>query len=81
MSESDILNKYDDTDCQPEFTGKCTYVTDGDTIEVDGLGKIRFVGVNTPERGVEGYITSKNFVQKLAQTRQLVVQLVELFFQ
>ena len=64
LSNGDILKKYDDTDCQPEFTGLCTYVTDGDTIEVDGLGKVRFVGVNTPERGVEGYICSKRFVQK-----------------
>ena len=65
QSNDDILNKYDDTDCNAEFTGKCTYVVDGDTIEVDGLGKVRFVGVNTPERGVEGYICSKRFVQKL----------------
>ena len=32
LSNGDILKKYDDTDCQPEFTGLCTYVTDGDTI-------------------------------------------------
>ena len=71
QSSSDILNKYKDTDCQPEFTGKCTYVTDGDTIEVDGLGKIRMVGVNTPERGVNGYICSKRFVQKLCLDKEV----------
>ena len=71
QSNADILNKYDDTDCQAEFTGKCTYVTDGDTIEVDGLGKVRFVGVNTPERGVEGYICSKRFVQKLCLDKEV----------
>ena len=71
QSTSDILNKYDDTDCQAEFSGKCTYVTDGDTIEVDGLGKIRMVGVNTPERGVEGYICSKRFVQKLCLDKEV----------
>lgn len=71
QSRENILNKYDDTDCQAEFTGKCTYVTDGDTIEVDGLGKIRLVGVNTPERGVEGYICSKRFVQKLCLDREV----------
>ena len=71
LSNDDILNKYDDTDCQAEFTGKCTYVTDGDTIEVDGLGKIRMVGVNTPERGVEGYICSKRFVQKLCLNKEV----------
>lgn len=71
LSSDDILNKYDDTDCQAEFTGKCTYVTDGDTIEVEGLGKIRLVGVNTPERGVEGYICSKRFVQKLCLDKEV----------
>ena len=71
LSNDDILNKYDDTDCQAEFTGKCTYVTDGDTIEVDGLGKIRMVGVNTPERGEDGYICSKRFVQKLCLDKEV----------
>ena len=71
LSNGDILKKYDDTDCQPEFTGLCTYVTDGDTIEVDGLGKVRFVGVNTPERGVEGYICSKRFVQKFCLNKEV----------
>ena len=71
QSREDILNKYEDTDCKAEFTGKCTYVTDGDTIEVDGLGKIRLVGVNTPERGVEGYICSKRFVQKLCLDKEV----------
>ena len=73
QSNDDILNKYDDTDCQAEFTGICTYVTDGDTIEVDGLGKIRLVGVNTPERGVTGYICSKLFVQKLCLDKQALI--------
>lgn len=71
MSNDDILNKYDDTDCQAEFTGYCSYVTDGDTIEVDGLGKIRLVGVNTPERGQTGYICSKRFVQKLCLNKEV----------
>ena len=74
LSNDDILNKFDDTDCQAEFTGLCTYVTDGDTIEVDGLGKVRFVGVNTPERGVEGYICSKRFVQKLCLNKEVSLE-------
>ncbi|WP_407461351.1 thermonuclease family protein [Methanobrevibacter sp.] len=71
QSNDNILNKYDDTDCQAEFTGRCSYVTDGDTIEVDGLGKIRLVGVNTPERGQTGYICSKRFVQKLCLDKEV----------
>lgn len=65
MTVSDILSQYSDTDCNSEVSGTCTKVVDGDTIYVSGVGKVRFVGVNTPERGVEGYNTSKNFVKKL----------------
>ena len=65
MSTSQILDKYNDTECKVEKSGVCTKVVDGDTIYLDNGDKIRFVGVNTPEKGVEGYLTSKLFVQKL----------------
>ena len=71
MSASDILSKYSKTDCHVEESGVCTQVVDGDTIYLDNGEKIRFVGVNTPERGVEGYITSKNFVQKLCLNKKV----------
>ena len=65
LSISDILYKYNETDCEIEESGICTKVVDGDTIYLDNGEKIRLVGVNTPEKGVDGYLTSKNFVQKL----------------
>lgn len=71
MSTSDILSNYHKTDCHVEEKGVCTKVVDGDTIYLDNGEKIRFVGVNTPERGVEGYITSKNFVQKLCLNKEV----------
>lgn len=71
MSASDILSQYGDTECHVEESGVCTSVVDGDTIYLDNGEKIRFVGVNTPERGVEGYITSKNFVQKLCLGKEV----------
>lgn len=71
MSASDILGKYSDTDCQVEEKAVCTEVVDGDTIYLNNGKKVRFVGVNTPERGVEGYITSKNFVQKLCLNKEV----------
>jgi endonuclease YncB( thermonuclease family) len=71
MSDSDILNKFEDTDCHVEETAVCTKVVDGDTIYLDNGEKVRFVGVNTPERGVEGYIASKNFVQKLCLNKEV----------
>ncbi len=71
VSNSKILNKYSDTDCHVEKTGVCTQVVDGDTIYLDTGEKVRFVGVNTPERGVEGYISSKNFVQKFCLNKKI----------
>lgn len=48
-----------------EASGYCNYVVDGDTIDVQGVGRIRFVGVNTPERGQAGYQEAKDFVTSL----------------
>ena len=65
------MNKYSNTNCHVEESAICTKVVDGDTIELNNGKKVRFVGVNTPERGVEGYITSKNFVQKLCLNKEV----------
>ena len=70
-SVSDILDNYEDTACHVEESAICTQVVDGDTIYLDNGEKVRFVGVNTPERGVEGYIASKNFVQKLCLNKKV----------
>ncbi|OPX57563.1 MAG: hypothetical protein A4E25_02208 [Methanobacterium sp. PtaB.Bin024] len=48
-----------------EVSGTCYNVVDGDTIDVEGVGRIRFVGVDTPERGESGYKEAKNFVKKM----------------
>lgn len=71
QSASDILSKFGNTNCHVEETGVCTKVVDGDTIYLDNGKKVRFVGVNTPERGVNGYVTSKNFVQKLCLNKKV----------
>lgn len=46
-----------------ELEGTCNYVVDGDTIDVESVGRIRFVGVNTPERGENGYKSAKEYVK------------------
>lgn len=58
-----------------EITGKCYHVVDGDTIDVEGVGRVRLVGVNTPERGEPGYSEAKKYVkdQCLYQTVSLDV--------
>lgn len=75
LTASDILNKYENTNCHVEESAVCTKVVDGDTIYLDNGDKVRFVGVNTPERGVEGYITSKNFVQKLCLNKEVGIDI------
>ena len=47
-----------------QASGKCYKVVDGDTIWVEGIGKIRFVQVNTPERGEPGYHEAKDYVKE-----------------
>lgn len=71
LPNSDILNKYGDTECHVEKTAVCTQVVDGDTLYLDNGEKVRLVGVNTPERGVEGYIASKNFLQKFCLNKKI----------
>ena len=71
MSAEDILSQYSNTNCHVEERAVCTQVVDGDTIYLDNGEKVRLVGVNTPERGVEGYIASKNFVQKLCLNKEV----------
>jgi endonuclease YncB( thermonuclease family) len=36
-------------------TGTVTNVVDGDTVDVEGVGRIRVIGIDTPERGACGY--------------------------
>ena len=47
-----------------DTSGLCYHVVDGDTIDVDNVGRIRFVGINTPERNQQGYQEAKDFVKK-----------------
>ncbi|WP_321423415.1 thermonuclease family protein [uncultured Methanobacterium sp.] len=53
------------SDQHTEVSGKCYKVVDGDTIDVEGVGRVRFVGVNTPERGEAGYQTAKDYVTNM----------------
>jgi len=46
-----------------EVSGLCDKVYDGDTIFVVGVGKVRLVGIDTPERGQTGYEEATNYVK------------------
>jgi endonuclease YncB( thermonuclease family) len=40
------------------ITGVVTHVVDGDTVDVSGLGRVRVIGIDTPERGACGFETA-----------------------
>ena len=46
-----------------EAKGFCDYVVDGNTIEVSGVGKIRLVGIDAPNKGQPGYQEASDFVK------------------
>lgn len=46
-------------------TGVVTRVVDGDTLEVAGVGRVRVIGIDTPERGQCGYERAGAALQSL----------------
>lgn len=75
LSRDDILSQYEDTQYTSNITGICTRVIDGDTIEVDNIGRVRLVGINTPETNALGYDTSRRFVEKLCQNQEVSLKI------
>lgn len=74
-STQDILNKYNKTYLTSEEKSVCTHVVDGDTIYLSNGKKVRLVGVNTPEKGVNGCQASKNFVSKLCLNKEVGINI------
>lgn len=64
-NSSTTMQKAPNSTSTYDASGYCNYVVDGDTIDVQGVGRIRFVGVNTPERGQVGYQEAKDYVKSL----------------
>lgn len=58
-----------------EAKGICYKVVDGDTIWVEGVGKIRLVGINTPEKGEDGFYDSKNFVEEKCLNKEVYLDI------
>ncbi|MGZ9868247.1 thermonuclease family protein [Priestia endophytica] len=71
---------------QPYFyNAECIGVTDGDTctVKIDvGFGfttvqKLRFIGINTPERHVEGYEEATQFTKDKILNKKIIINTVE----
>lgn len=52
-----------------------TYVIDGDTIEVDGEERVRYLGINTPESGRPYFTEATNENKKLVEEKEVKLEL------
>jgi len=51
--------------------GTVTNVVDGDTVDVEGVGRIRVIGIDTPERGACGYESATQAMSVLVLGRRV----------
>jgi len=51
-------------------------IIDGDTVDT-GLGKVRLLGVNTPEKGMPFHDEAEEFLRDLIQNKTIELQLIE----
>jgi len=56
-----------------EVAGVVTEVIDGDTLEVEGVGRVRLIGVDTPERGECGFDAASQALADLVEGRSVVL--------
>jgi endonuclease YncB( thermonuclease family) len=61
----------------PSFTESTVFVSrviDGDTIEIEAGQKVRLIGINTPEEGVVGYGSAKDFLTGAVLEESVVLE-------
>lgn len=63
------------SDSKYDVSGYCYHVVDGDTIDVEGVGRIRLVGVNTPERGESGYRNATDYVKSMVEGKKVYLDI------
>lgn len=49
------------------------HVVDGDTVDVEGLGRIRIIGIDTPERGECGYQEATDLMEYLVLGKEVTL--------
>lgn len=75
LENSTSVNSSNPSDSHYEVSGYCYHVVDGDTIDVEGVGRIRLVGVNTPERGEPGYTSATDFVKSIVEGKTVYLNI------
>ena len=54
-------------------SGIVTNVVDGDTVDVEGVGRIRVIGIDTPERGACGFESATQAMSVLVLGREVAL--------
>lgn len=54
-------------------TGTVSHVVDGDTLDVEGVGRIRLIGIDAPERGECGYDSATAAISVLVLGREVTL--------
>ena len=54
-------------------SGVVSNVVDGDTVDVDGVGRIRVIGIDTPERGACGYESATQAMSVLVLDKEVTL--------
>jgi endonuclease YncB( thermonuclease family) len=57
-----------------EARGVVTHVVDGDTIDVGGVGRVRLIGIDTPERGECGHDEATRELERLVLDETVVLR-------
>ena len=62
-----------------DATGVVYHVVDGDTIDVDTIGRVRLADVNAPEVGQPGYEAAKDFVNATVGDREVFLDVDDVY--
>ncbi len=63
---------------EPEAIGIVTYVVDGDTIDVEQVGRVRLADIDTPESYESGFNEATNFTMSLTLDKQVYLDIDDL---
>jgi micrococcal nuclease len=72
-----IINASYSWECDDQ--GTVSYIVDGDTFDVDYIGRIRLADVDTPEEGDPGYQEAKNYLNTSIFNKQIYVDIDDIY--
>jgi len=77
LNETNLTNQTTTTGTitTPEVNGRVIEVIDGDTIDVAGVGRVRLIGIDTPERGQVGHNEATNYLRELVLNKNVRLQI------